>query len=137
MDNEIWKTIEGYEDYDVSNYGNVRSWKYTNAPRLLKPKPSGERGYLVVSLSQNTKIKQCTVHRLVGIAFIKNPDNKPRINHIDENVKNNHVDNLEWCTQQENIQKHYSLNHDPSKCGLCRKYHNHITAINNHPHTNY
>jgi len=129
MNNEIWKTIDGYEDYDISNYGNVRSWKYTNPPRLLKPRPVGKKGYLIVSLSENTKVKQLSVHRLVGIAFINNPDNKPRINHIDENVANNHVDNLEWCTQQENIQKHFALNHDITKCKICINYRNHIAIM--------
>jgi hypothetical protein len=133
MNNEIWKTIEGYEDYDVSNYGNIRSWKYTNSPRLLKPKSIG-KGYLVVSLSKNAQIKQLSVHKLVGMAFINNPDNKPHINHIDEDIKNNHSDNLEWCTQQENIQKHFSLNHDITKCETCIKYQKHIANILKYPH---
>ena len=135
MNNEIWKTIEGYEDYDVSNLGNVRSWKYTNSPRLLKPKAVG-RGYLVVSLSQNKQIKQIWVHKLVGLAFINNPDKKPHINHKDENITNNKANNLEWCTQQENIQKHYSLHHDSIKCSICKKYNKHMFIVNKYTNTN-
>lgn len=60
------------------------------------------KGYLTVSLYNNGKPKRFTVHRLVGGAFISNPNNLPQINHKDEDKTNNCVENLEWCTQQYN-----------------------------------
>lgn len=62
-----------------------------------------KRGYLVVNLYIDRKLKQFRVHRLVASAFINNPENKPHINHKDGNPKNNHVNNLEWCTPKENV----------------------------------
>ena len=59
-------------------------------------------GYLSVTLSKNGKTKMFLVHRLVANAFIQNPLNLPVINHRDENPLNNHVDNLEFCTQKYN-----------------------------------
>lgn len=110
---EIWKSIEGYEGYyEVSNYGRVRSVdrivEYSNGylakhkGRILKGE-SDKRGYKRVRLSKNDKSKKFQVHRLVAIAFIPNPENKPFVNHIDETTFNNHVDNLEWVTGSENM----------------------------------
>ena len=62
-----------------------------------------EKGYLTVSLTINKKTKSYKVHRLVANAFITNHDNKPTVNHIDCNKNNNNVTNLEWATQQEQI----------------------------------
>ena len=85
-----------HPDYRVSNYGRVMHWR----KRLVLKQHTNKGGYKCVSLAgQNYR-----VHRLVAMAFIPNPENKPNINHIDGNKKNNNVDNLEWCTQQENIQ---------------------------------
>ena len=56
-----------------------------------------------VYLSKNGKTKAEYVHRLVALAFIPNPDNKPQVNHKDENKQNNYVDNLEWATCKENV----------------------------------
>lgn len=101
---EIWKDIIDYPNYQVSNLGNVKSIK-TN--KVLKPfSPVGE--YLKVSLSKNGKDKQFFIHRLVATAFIPNPNNLPEVNHIKEFEKtNNKVENLEWCTQKNNVQLYY------------------------------
>ena len=90
---EIFKTIEDFENYEVSNYGNVRNIK-KNKFMSIYPKDSG---YLVVKLSSNGKAKECRVHRLVAKAFIDNPHNYDCVNHKDENKTNNRSENLEWC----------------------------------------
>ena len=66
------------------------------------------RGYLRITLTKKGYKKSipAKIHRLVGFAFIPNPDNKPEINHKDTDKTNNRWDNLEWCTQKEN-QEHY------------------------------
>lgn len=113
---EEWKDIKGFEGkYQVSNLGNVRSlWrgkpsgrgKYVTKEisiKELKKIKSNELGYQIVTLMDNGKRKRKQVHRLVAETFIPNPDNKPNVNHIDYNPSNNNVDNLEWCTQRENV----------------------------------
>lgn len=95
---EEWKDISDYEGlYKISNLGNVLSVKRNK--QLAK---SDSNGYDTVNLSKNGKTTKCKVHRLVAINFIENIDNKPIVNHIDENKKNNRVSNLEWVTAREN-----------------------------------
>ena len=60
------------------------------------------KNYLGVYLYQNNIRKFMTIHRLVALAFIDNPNNYPQINHKDENTKNNCVENLEWCSVKYN-----------------------------------
>lgn len=97
---EIWKDIEGYEGlYQVSNIGRVRSLRNNI---ILKSKIE-RSGYERVILSVNNIHKDYYIHRLVANAFIPNPNNYPIVNHKDENITNNRVDNLEWCTQEYNI----------------------------------
>lgn len=99
---EIWKSLDflGYPDYMVSNFGNVKSFKQ-NKEKLLKFL-KGSNEYSNVRLCKNNKTKSFTVHKLVALAFISNPDNLPCVNHKDENRQNNYVDNLEWVTHQYN-----------------------------------
>lgn len=110
MEQEIWKDIPNYEGfYQASNLGRIRSvdryvyhgtrkrfWK----GQIIKPKI--DHDYYSVCLSKHGKIRYYRVHRLVAFAFIVNPQNKPYINHIDGNKRNNRVENLEWCTASEN-----------------------------------
>lgn len=95
---EIWKDIEGFESYQVSNLGNIRN----PYGKLLSQSPN-RKGYMRVWLSNNeVKRKQFFVHRLVAKAFISNINNYPQINHKDVNTQNNCVDNLEWCNNAYN-----------------------------------
>lgn len=100
---EIWKTIEDYPNYEVSNLGNIKSLNYRMGKRskILKPKAEKSGHQRVQLVNENGK-KPYLVHRLVAQAFIANPDNLPFINHKDENPSNNCVDNLEWCTPKYN-----------------------------------
>ena len=102
MKKEYWKPVVGYEGlYMVSNCGRVKSIKF-GKERILKP-VTNSSGYLLVGLYKNNIEKKYSVHRLVAEAFLDNPDNLPQVNHRDENKLNNNVDNLEWCTNEYNI----------------------------------
>ena len=116
MSKEVWKDIKGYEGYyQVSSLGNVKSLereeifknkkgktiKRLRKERILTQKVN-EYGYAEVNLWKDGKNKYLRVHRLVGISFIPNPENKPVVNHKDGNKLNNCVTNLEWNTVSEN-----------------------------------
>lgn len=104
------KNIPGYENlYAATQDGKIFSYPKGNpnlAGKWLKS-PLNADGYPIVGLTKNKCRKIITVHRLVALTFIPNPDNKPQINHIDGNKTNNHISNLEWCTCSENIQHAY------------------------------
>lgn len=104
---KTWKAIPGYEGlYEVSNAGNVRSlFRYK---KTLKPL-TNLAGYKHVFLCKNKKSHIMLIHRLVAMAFIDNPQNKPCVNHLDGNKSNNHVTNLEWATYSENERHSFSV----------------------------
>ena len=74
---------------------------YLQKGKILRPQ--NLNGYCIVRLSKNGKIKQYLIHRLVAQTFISNEENFDEINHKDENKKNNHIDDLEWCSHKYNI----------------------------------
>lgn len=94
---ETWKEIPGY-DYKVSNTGKVYSNRRNKEMKLKTTKD----GYKALTLSKPNKRKEFTVHRLVALAFIDNPENKPQVNHINGIKDDNRASNLEWSTQSEN-----------------------------------
>jgi len=111
---EIWKPIKGFEGYyEVSNKGRVKSLsrivydagtaKTRKTKEIILKLQLRKKGYLYVNLNKNSKHKAIGVHRLVAYAFISNPENKPQVNHINENKTDNTVNNLEWCTAKENL----------------------------------
>ena len=98
-ENIIWKEYPNLKKYMVSNTGEVKH-KRTN--RILQG--SKVNGYRFVNLHRDNKTKKnCLIHRIVAETFLKNPENKPVVNHKDTNILNNHVDNLEWVTYKENM----------------------------------
>lgn len=130
-DREIWANIEGFEGYEVSTYGNVRSyWKrevqriggnrggfinkivLSESPvKIMKPYVNNRGGYLYVNLTAKHKF----IHRLVAETFIPNPYNKKYVDHIDQNKQNNHVSNLRFATRTENS---YNTPQRESKSGI-------------------
>lgn len=96
-DIEVWKKIDGYDNYEVSSWGNVKNSK---TGRILRVGTNG--GYCCVGLHEGSVRNSQAVHRLVAKAFISNPENKPQVNHIDKNGLNNRLENLEWVTNKEN-----------------------------------
>ena len=108
---EIWKDIQGYEGcYKVSNFGNVmalkREYSSNGSKRFTEEKILKKRinkdGYLNAALTLKGKRKDISVHRLVAMAFIDNPENKLEVNHKDGIKTNNNISNLEWNTRAEN-----------------------------------
>ena len=107
IQNEIIKQIPNFEDYYISNTGNVYSTK-TGSFKLLKQFTDSSGNYMMIGLQQNGKPKKALVHRLVAIAFLPNPKNLPEVDHKDKNKHNNNVENLSWCTRKDNLNHSYS-----------------------------
>lgn len=98
---ECAKFIEGYEGlYSIDRNGRIYSHKRN---KYLSLKPASINGYVQVVLYKDGKVRMFGVHRLVAKTFIPNPNDLPVVNHRDNNRANNRVDNLEWCTQKENV----------------------------------
>ena len=112
---EIWKDIPGYEEYQVSDLGNVKSknWRNTKQEKVLTPKRQN-RGYLQVELVNATGKKTFLIHRLVANAFLDPIAGCNAVNHKDEDKRNNSVGNLEWCTNSQNMAA-YIRNHKSTK----------------------
>lgn len=114
---EIWKTALGYNDYEVSSYGRIRTLSRqvrfvhsvtgnehfrTTEERLLKNYFNNRTGYFFVQLKKDKKSFNKTIHRLVAEAFIDNSKNLRDVNHINGNKKDNRLENLEWCSSEYN-----------------------------------
>jgi hypothetical protein len=114
---EEWRAVEGFDGYEVSNFGQVRSWRtrhwmghgrgsvcaHRRTPKLIKPSPMST-GRMAVSLSQGARRHTKRVYELVAKAFIPNPENLPQVNHVDGDHQNDAVSNLEWVTREQNYE---------------------------------
>lgn len=135
---EIYKDIAGFEGlYQISNKGTVRSLSFRNNQtafkrvRALTPSDNGS-GYLIVGLSKGGKKKNFYIHRLVADAFLLREKGKDVVNHKDHNTRNNSAENLEWCTQEENVR--YSadrMRHEKTKCKTTNTGEKYITKRKN------
>lgn len=97
IEGEVWKKINKFPDYSVSNLGRVRK-------ENIILNEYERNGYKTVSIvDKQGKRKTVSVHRLVGEAFIPNPENKPQIDHINTVRNDNRVENLRWVSVFENI----------------------------------
>ena len=95
---EHWASIDGYLNYQVSWWGRVTN---TNTGRILKPGTS-THGYRFVILSKNGKQKLHYIHKLVAREWRANPDERPCVDHVDNDKTNNNHENLRWATLSEN-----------------------------------
>lgn len=109
---DVWKTYSDYPFIEASNLGRIRTKdRYVTVKgqgkRLVKGRVLKQQllpgGYMYVKFSMNGKTVSLRVHRVIATSFLPNPDNLPEVNHIDCDRTNNRLDNLEWCTRQENI----------------------------------
>lgn len=97
-----YRAINGFPKYRVGSDGTVWSEKTLSREWKLLGQKVTERGYHNVTLSHLGRAKCFRVNRVVALAFIDNPSNKPEVNHKDGNKSNNSVNNLEWATRSEN-----------------------------------
>lgn len=98
---EIWKKIEGFENYQISNFGNVKN----KNNKILKPQKN-IYGYMTILLYNHSKVKNYRIHRLVLENF--NPIEGMetlQVNHINQKRDDNRLENLEWCTPKENCNR--------------------------------
>ena len=131
------KNIEGYDGiYQVSECGKVYSKRFSKTIEMKQPITN--HGYFQTGLTKNGVRKFWSVHRLVAMQFIQNPENKPCVNHIDGVKTNNLVENLEWCTYSENMQHAFDIGLKKQKKGSENKksksviqfdFHNNIVKI--------
>lgn len=123
---EIWKDIKGYEGrYRISNTGKIKSLPrnyYMPNGSLAKTKEKiliarpNNKGYLIIGLRKlNDKKRAFTVHRLVALYFVGNPDNLSEVNHNDGNKSNCAASNLSWTTSKKN--KEHAVNNGLYKNG--------------------
>ena len=118
---EEFKIIKDFPDYQISNQGKVKSLK-RKKEIILKP-AQYSNGYWFVTLTNSQKTKSCLIHRLVLMTFnpVENMENL-QVNHIDGNINNNFLKNLEWTTPKENKNHREKINHTPKSETILVKF---------------
>lgn len=127
---EVWKPVVGFEEaYEVSDLGRVRSIDRVDARgnsrtgRMLTNQRLSKRGYYLISFCKNGQQKTMSLHRVVAMAHIHNPDNKPFVNHKNEDTTDCRASNLEWVYPRENVS--YSSKQSASRfVGVTKAYKN-------------
>ena len=110
---EIFKNVFEFENYQISTKGvlkkNLKYRKGREYQEIFLNPVTDKDGYYRTVLSNLNCKKNVIIHRLVAKAFIPNPENKPQVNHINGIKTDNRVENLEWCTAQENTIHSYKI----------------------------
>lgn len=102
LNNERCIPLKDYEGlYNITSNGDLYSL-YKNKNKLMSSRVDST-GYLRLTLSKNGKETKFSVHRLIALSFIPNPENKPCVNHINAIKTDNRIENLEWCSYKENL----------------------------------
>ena len=120
MENEIWMSINGFDEYMVSNFGRVKSLERKRKradgkmghkkEKIINPVPQSQ-GYLQVQLSSNGNIKRKLIHRLVMEAFypeLMTTDTRVSVDHLDGDRRNNKISNLEVVTHRVNVSRFWA-----------------------------
>ena len=115
--NEEWKTVEGFTTYLVSNYGRVKRVDQAN---ILQGHTKSVYDQVKIWNDELKKYQTKYIHKLVAYAFLQNYDEKLIVNHKDGNKKNNHVDNLEYISQSENIVHAYESGKISRRVPICQ-----------------
>lgn len=130
--NEVWVSIKGYPNYQISNLGNVKSLNNykRNDCKILSPSLS-KSGYYHIGIRLNKKRIYHTIHRLIAIHFINNNENYKCVNHKDGNKLNNSIENLEWCNYSINNKHAYDngLNKNNENHGKSKLSNNDVLLI--------
>ena len=95
--NKKMTTIEDYENYTINENGVI-----INTDSGREKKPTFTNGYYRIGLTKDKKEKFFSIHRLIALTFIPNPDNKPCVDHINRNTQDNRIENLRWVSYSEN-----------------------------------
>jgi hypothetical protein len=105
-----WKPIKGFDGYFINEFGEVKSTRtYKGTKEKILKSHKNQQGYLVYTLMRFGKPYLRPLHRLLMENYKPNKENLPCINHIDGNILNNSLDNLEWCSYSHNNKEAYRL----------------------------
>lgn len=132
MMNEEWKAIKGFDGYFINKLGEVKSARtYKGTKEKILKSHKNQQGYLVYTLMRFGKPYLKPLHRLLMENFKPNKCNLPCINHIDGDILNNSLDNLEWCTYSHNNKEAYKLGlKQPAWSGKFGKEHPNSKSVN-------
>ena len=117
---EEWRIIEGFEDYQVSSLGRVRSFR-RGTEKILSCCANKE-GYRYFNVYKNAIRKTLRVSRVLALAFIPNPDNKPEVDHINRNPSDDRLGNLRWATRSEQQINTKDRDHSTDFRNICLRY---------------